>query len=89
MTWVEERIGEWRAYKAQYEYTRAIALIPEDIQVGKVLDLVNGDIDEAKRFIRLQHVQDQSMLSSMDHYWVRVLRLLEEQLVNSIIVGET
>jgi len=85
-SWIDIKIEEWRSWKK--EWLRA-TIVPPHIQVGKVLEHCNGDIDRARRLIEYEQRQDALMdFQPADPYWINVERVLLENIVHEIIIGD-
>lgn len=88
MKWVDDAIKAWEAYYAERVRDAAWpAVIPEDVQVGKVLAAYDRDIKQSRRFIQQNAIYHKNGYGGSG-YWGRVLTLLDEQHVNHLILSE-
>lgn len=84
--WIDLKIEEWRHWNKDL---RNVSIIPPQIQVGKMLEYCNGDINEARKLIKYEQSQDTLMGSfSGDPYWINVEMILLENIVHDLIIGD-
>ncbi len=91
MTWQQEAVKKWIDWQASASTIEA-ALIPADVQVGKILEFYECDDSKVIEFIDLQVSEDQNpafRVSSLDDgYWKEVKTAFYNLQINQLMMAD-